>query len=188
MYEVEVPMSVFLDQLAESNHYAVLLEYKSNEKSLEKLRFFVSPSTANNIPQIIKLLNATLGARDQDAEWEGYLVVVSAGPEVWNGLTVKVDAGAFAAIRHSRVGMDDGQILMVVLRNSVLTTQSRQFEKRLAKDSIKIVLTQTTCHQQISHQLERIKVGEMLLYLLLRKSTALIPVLGGPRMIRAILE
>lgn len=100
-----------------------------------------------------------MGGREQDAECDGYLLIVPAGPQKWTGRTLKIDAGALAAIRHSHVELDIGHVMLVVLRNSVLAAQAKQLERRLPKDSVKAAIPQTTVHQVISQDLEAIKVG-----------------------------
>ncbi|OQV16663.1 Mitogen-activated protein kinase kinase kinase 4 [Hypsibius exemplaris] len=155
VYEVNVSWDSFLGMLADSNHYEV--EVAATTEKDSKFRFFVSAISAGNSSGISFLLNATMGGRDQDAEWDGYLLIVPANPHKWTGRTFKIDAGAVTAIRHSHVELEVGHVMVVVLKNSLLAMQAKQFEKRLPKDAVKVFNGQTTCHQVISQDLEAIK-------------------------------
>ena len=156
VYEVLVSWGVFMDMLANTGHSEV--DVAATTESDSKFRFFVSPNTAGNKMQITRLLNATMGGREEDAEWDGYLLIVPASADKWNGRTVHINAGAVAAIRHSHVELDLGHVMVVVLKNAVLAAQTKQFERRLPKEAVKAAVPQTTCHQVISQDLEAIKV------------------------------
>lgn len=160
VYEISVSMPIFLDVLSTTHHW--LLDLCAPDvvpKDCPKYKFFVSSSVGNNLTQITRLLNATMGDREQEADMDGYLLIVPADcTDKWNGRTVKVDTGALTVIRHSHIEFDAGSVMMVVLKNSILATQAKQFEKRLPKDYVKPAIPQTTCHQLISQDLEGIKV------------------------------
>lgn len=122
-----------------------------------KFRFFV-PSTVT-ASAARRLLNATMGTRETDGDIDGYLVIGPNCPDGWHGKTVKLDADATGAIRHSHLELDIGHIMIVVLKSVALSAQTKAFEKKLPRDSVKSAIPQTTCHQGISQDLENIKVG-----------------------------
>ena len=70
VYEVLVSWGVFMDMLANTGHFEV--DVAATTESDSKFRFFVSPNTAGNNMQITRLLIATMGGREEDAEWDGY--------------------------------------------------------------------------------------------------------------------
>ena len=101
-----------------------------------------------------------MGGRETEVDVDGYLLIVPTDSEKWYGRQVKINAGVLTAIRHSHIQFDSGNVMVVALKNSVLGTQTKQFEKRLPKDFVRPAILQTTCHQMIAQALEDTKVSE----------------------------